>query len=70
MKEKKLYPAAITIFGAKGDLTHRKLIPAIYNLFIAKHLPDNFALFCVDFPLVLYLNGFAIFGFFTLLPRF
>jgi glucose-6-phosphate 1-dehydrogenase len=42
MKEKKLYPAAITIFGAKGDLTHRKLIPAIYNLFIVNHLPSTF----------------------------
>ena len=49
MKEKKASPAAITIFGAKGDLTHRKLIPALYNLFIAGHLPSIFAIFCVDF---------------------
>jgi glucose-6-phosphate 1-dehydrogenase len=49
MKGKKLYPAAITIFGAKGDLTHRKLIPAIYNLFIGNHLPASFSLTCVDF---------------------
>ena len=49
MKEKKLYPDAITIFGAKGDLTHRKLIPAIYNLFIVNHLPSTFNLICVDF---------------------
>src|ERR1700719_1307427 len=49
MKGKKLYPAAITIFGAKGDLTHRKLIPAIYNLFIGNHLPSSFSLTCVDF---------------------
>jgi glucose-6-phosphate 1-dehydrogenase len=49
MKEKKANPAAITIFGAKGDLTHRKLIPALYNLFIAGHLPSVFAIFCVDF---------------------
>jgi glucose-6-phosphate 1-dehydrogenase len=49
MKEKKLYPAAITIFGAKGDLTHRKLIPAIYNLYIGDHLPADFSLFCVDY---------------------
>ena len=45
MKEKKLSPAAITIFGAKGDLTHRKLIPALYNLFIDGHLP------CIHYPL-------------------
>src|SRR5436305_9225893 len=49
MKEKKLYHAAITIFGAKGDLTHRKLIPALYNLFISNHLPSAFSLTCVDF---------------------
>ena len=24
----------IVIFGATGDLTHRKLIPALYNLYI------------------------------------
>jgi glucose-6-phosphate 1-dehydrogenase len=49
MKASKAYPAAITIFGAKGDLTHRKLVPALYNLFIAGHLPSVFAIFCVDF---------------------
>lgn len=49
MKEKKLIPAAITIFGAKGDLTHRKLIPALYNLYINDHLPSGFAIFCVDY---------------------
>ncbi|HXB96338.1 MAG TPA: glucose-6-phosphate dehydrogenase, partial [Puia sp.] len=48
-KQKKVLPAAITIFGAKGDLTKRKLIPAFYNLFIARHLPAEFQLFCVDF---------------------
>src|ERR1700730_4684951 len=25
-------PCAIVIFGATGDLTHRKLVPALYNL--------------------------------------
>ena len=49
MKEKKLSPAAITIFGAKGDLTHRKLVPALYNLFIDGHLPSVFTILCVDF---------------------
>ena len=28
----KAEPCAIVIFGATGDLTHRKLVPAIYNL--------------------------------------
>jgi glucose-6-phosphate 1-dehydrogenase len=35
-------PITILIFGASGDLTHRKLIPAIYNLFRKGRLPDNF----------------------------
>ena len=37
-------PAAIVIFGGTGDLTKRKLIPAFYNLFLSKHLPDNFTI--------------------------
>jgi glucose-6-phosphate 1-dehydrogenase len=49
MKEKIFQPASITIFGAKGDLTHRKLIPALYNLYIDNHLPQKFEIFCVDF---------------------
>jgi glucose-6-phosphate 1-dehydrogenase len=47
--DKSKTPSAITIFGAKGDLTKRKLIPALYNLFADNHLPDEFAIFCVDF---------------------
>ncbi|MEP6746937.1 MAG: glucose-6-phosphate dehydrogenase [Bacteroidota bacterium] len=49
MKEKKLRPASIVIFGAKGDLTRRKLIPALYNLFLTDHLPTIFSIICVDF---------------------
>jgi glucose-6-phosphate 1-dehydrogenase len=37
-------PCAITIFGAAGDLTRRKLIPALYNLKEAGLLPDEFAI--------------------------
>jgi glucose-6-phosphate 1-dehydrogenase len=33
----------IVIFGASGDLTHRKLIPALYNLANDGLLPPNFA---------------------------
>jgi glucose-6-phosphate 1-dehydrogenase len=36
-------PCAIIIFGATGDLTRRKLIPALCNLAQAKLLSDNFA---------------------------
>ena len=48
-KIKKPESAAITIFGAKGDLTKRKLIPALYNLYADNHLPPEFAIYCVDF---------------------
>ncbi len=37
-------PCAIVVFGATGDLTHRKLIPALYNLAVDKLLPPNFAI--------------------------
>jgi glucose-6-phosphate 1-dehydrogenase len=32
------------IFGASGDLTKRKLVPAIYSLFVQNMLPQNFVL--------------------------
>jgi glucose-6-phosphate 1-dehydrogenase len=51
-KSKKTESAAITIFGAKGDLTKRKLIPAFYNLYVDGHLPKDFGIFCVDFVTV------------------
>src|SRR5438552_13421941 len=35
-------PCSIVIFGASGDLTSRKLIPALYHLFVAKQLPTPF----------------------------
>jgi glucose-6-phosphate 1-dehydrogenase len=34
----------MVIFGAGGDLTKRKLMPAIYNLAKGKLLPENFAI--------------------------
>ena len=36
-------PCMITIFGASGDLTTRKLLPALYNLRRSEVLPDDFA---------------------------
>jgi glucose-6-phosphate 1-dehydrogenase len=36
-------PCVMVIFGASGDLTKRKLIPALYNLVVAKLLPEQFA---------------------------
>ncbi|HEX6885590.1 MAG TPA: glucose-6-phosphate dehydrogenase [Planctomycetota bacterium] len=36
-------PCAMVIFGASGDLTKRKLVPALYNLCRQELLPENFA---------------------------
>ena len=37
-------PCSIVIFGATGDLTHRKLIPALYNLVADGELPPAVAI--------------------------
>jgi len=37
-------PATIIIFGATGDLTHRKLLPAIFNQFRKGNLPKKFSI--------------------------
>ena len=37
-------PATIVIFGGAGDLTHRKLLPALYNLHFDRLLSDRFAI--------------------------
>lgn len=34
----------LVIFGASGDLTKRKLIPSLYDLYHQKMLPDNFTI--------------------------
>ena len=34
-------PASIVIFGASGDLSHRKLMPALYNLALQQLLPPD-----------------------------
>jgi glucose-6-phosphate 1-dehydrogenase len=36
-------PCTIVIFGVTGDLTHRKLVPALYNLAREGDLPENCA---------------------------
>jgi glucose-6-phosphate 1-dehydrogenase len=36
-------PCALVIFGASGDLTKRKLFPAIYSLALRRLLPEQFA---------------------------
>jgi glucose-6-phosphate 1-dehydrogenase len=37
-------PCCLVIFGASGDLTHRLLVPALYNLAAGGLLPDAFAI--------------------------
>ncbi|HUY93491.1 MAG TPA: glucose-6-phosphate dehydrogenase [Pirellulales bacterium] len=41
---------AMVIFGASGDLTKRKLLPALYNIATSKLLPEKFAVigFAID----------------------
>jgi glucose-6-phosphate 1-dehydrogenase len=41
--ERATQPCQLVIFGAAGDLTGRKLLPAIYNLVQADLAPSNFA---------------------------
>ncbi|MEK7278892.1 MAG: hypothetical protein AAB427_16195 [Chloroflexota bacterium] len=35
-------PNTVIIFGASGDLTKRKLLPALYNLELERLLPNSF----------------------------
>ncbi len=39
-----VHPTALVIFGATGDLAHRKLLPALYNLAHEGALPERFEL--------------------------
>ncbi|HZD70779.1 MAG TPA: glucose-6-phosphate dehydrogenase [Actinomycetes bacterium] len=36
-------PNAMVVFGGSGDLAHRKIIPALYNLELNRMLPQQFA---------------------------
>ena len=36
-----LDPLGVVIFGASGDLAARKLLPALYSLFLAGALPER-----------------------------
>ena len=37
-------PCVIVIFGASGDLAHKKLMPALYALAVRRLLPPRFAI--------------------------
>src|ERR1700686_2115667 len=43
-RQKKPDPCSIVIFGVTGDLAHRLVIPALYNLAANDLLPDNFCI--------------------------
>lgn len=38
---------AFVIFGGTGDLTHRKLLPALYNLMTEQLLPADYIVYCI-----------------------
>ena len=44
----KLEPTIFVIFGGGGDLTWRKLIPALFDLSQDRSMPDKFAIIAVD----------------------
>jgi glucose-6-phosphate 1-dehydrogenase len=37
-------PVSIVIFGASGDLTQRKLVPSLFNLFLKERMPKQFCI--------------------------
>jgi glucose-6-phosphate 1-dehydrogenase len=43
-----LDPTILVIFGGMGDLTWRKLAPALYNLLLDQQLPERFAVIGLD----------------------
>lgn len=45
---KKIDNQALVIFGASGDLTYRKLIPSVFDLYMNNSLPDGYAVLGVS----------------------
>jgi glucose-6-phosphate 1-dehydrogenase len=43
-----LEPTILVIFGSMGDLTWRKLAPALYNMLLNQQLPERFAIIGLD----------------------
>ncbi|TXT25251.1 MAG: glucose-6-phosphate 1-dehydrogenase [Gallionellaceae bacterium] len=48
---KKIEPCTLVIFGAGGNLSRRKLLPALFRLEMAKRLPDNVTILGCDIAL-------------------
>lgn len=40
-------PFVLVIFGGTGDLSQRKLLPSLFNIFLNKKLPDNFSILSI-----------------------
>ncbi len=45
---KRSEPTIVVIFGASGDLTSRKLLPALFNLYLDKLLPNRLSVVGID----------------------
>ena len=43
-EERVISPQCLVIFGASGDLTHRKLIPALFELYLQRRIPSEFGI--------------------------
>lgn len=42
--QKTMVPTIMVLFGVTGDLAKRKVLPALFDLYLQKHLPKDFAL--------------------------
>jgi glucose-6-phosphate 1-dehydrogenase len=47
LERRPVHPTTLVIFGGTGDLSHRKLLPAIYNLAHEGALPERFHLLAI-----------------------
>ena len=43
-----IFPTVIMIFGGAGDLTWRKLIPSLFDLYRDGRMPKKFAILAID----------------------
>lgn len=49
-RQKVVEPCVAVIFGGTGDLSYRKLMPALYHLYLDGHLPRRFAIMAYASP--------------------
>jgi glucose-6-phosphate 1-dehydrogenase len=50
LKTKEKTPFTLVIFGGAGDLSQRKLIPSLYNLFVLEQLHEDFDIISCGMP--------------------